>query len=359
MTTEVATAPDFEKAGAIVGKVYEYFGGMMACSSIWLGDKLGLYQHMAGAGPLTSAEVAVRAGLHERWVREWLSQQAAAGFIDYQGGVTFELSPEAALVFADESTMLSAVGFMDWVPATMSMLDSLPESFRTGVGHKYDDHGAQLAAAMERASAPTNSMLVDAAVPALDGVGPKLEAGALVADVGCGSGGRLVTLAKHYPNSRFRGYDISEFALERGRANAEAAGVTNLTFHNPTSDPMPTDHSIDLVMFGDVVHDLADPDGVFAAVAAALKPDGTVLVIDFAAADTLEENIAHPMATMLFGVSQLICLSSSMSEPGGAGIGTLGLSPGRLQGIAQKAGLTRFRRTDVADPFNAYYEIRP
>lgn len=339
-------------------KVFGYFSGAMVSLSMHLGDRLGLYRTMAGAGPMTSAEVAQRAGLHERWVREWLSQQAAAGLIDYAAG-RFELSPESALVLADESTPASAIGMVASFPDIMPIVEDLPECFRTGMGRKYDAHGQAMAAAMERGTAPTTPIFLDAAIPSLEDIVPKLDAGAKVADIGCGAGGRLIALAARYPKSTFRGYDISEHALALARKNAAKAGVTNLTFHNPDSDPLPADASFDLVTFGDVVHDLAHPDAVLAAVRKALKPDGTMLVIDVAAGETLEDNLANPMAPLFFGFSQMICLSSSLSEEGGAGIGTLGLSTSRLRAMTEAAGFTRFRTTDVEDIMNAYYEIRP
>jgi ubiquinone/menaquinone biosynthesis C-methylase UbiE len=356
MTT--ATEIDPAKVEEQVMKLLGFMSGALVSFSVALGDRLGLYRSMAGAGPLTSGEVADRAGLHERWVREWLSQQAAAGFIDYADG-RFELSPETAVVLADESTPASGIGFVAALPSLVPIFDDLPECFRTGMGRKYDAHGAAMAAAMERTSAPTTPIFTDVAIPSLDGVVPKLEAGARVADIGCGAGGRLIALAARYPNSTFRGYDISEHALALARENAAKAGVTNLTFHNPDHDPLPPDASFDLVTFGDVVHDLAHPEMVLGAVRKALKPDGTMLVIDVAAGETLEDNLANPMAPLFFGSSMMICLSSSMSEEGGAGIGTLGLSTARLQSMTEAAGFTRFRTTDVEDVMNAYYEVRP
>jgi ubiquinone/menaquinone biosynthesis C-methylase UbiE len=212
---------------------------------------------------------------------------------------------------------------------------------------------------MQRATATTTSVFTDAAIPSLDGVVPKLEAGAKVADVGCGAGGRLIALAERYPNSQFHGYDISSVAIELANKNLAASGLKNLRFHNAEHDPLPGDASFDLVTFGDVVHDLAHPVAVLTAARKALKPDGTMLVIDVAAGETLEENIAHPMGAMFYGFSQLICMSSSLSEEGGAGIGTLGLSKSLLQRMCGEAGFTRFGTTDVEDMMNSYYEVRP
>ena len=359
MSEGTMIVPDPARVEEMAGKAFGYLTGTVVSIGVWLGDQLGIYRAMAGAGPLTSDALAARTGLNERWVREWLSQQAAAGLIEHRGDLSFELSPEGAIVLADESTMASAIGMFGFLPAGFSIALDLPECFRTGLGRKYDAHGESMAKAMQRASASTNGLFTDVAIPALEGVAQKLEAGGKVADIGCGAGGRLIAAAQLYPHSSFHGYDISEIALDIARQEAASAGVRNIAFHNPDSDPLPADGSFDLVTFGDVVHDLAFPDRVLSAVRQSLKPDGTVLVIDFAAGETLEDNLAHPMAPLFYGFSQLVCMSSSLSEAGGAGIGTLGLSPSRLKSLCEGAGFTRFRITEVADPMNSYYEIRP
>jgi ubiquinone/menaquinone biosynthesis C-methylase UbiE len=354
----IATAINPAKVEEQAGKVFGYLGGTMVSLSIYLGDQLGIYRAMAGAGPLTSEAAATKAGLHERWVREWLLQQASAGIIDYLGDGKFELSAETALVVADESTPASAIGMFGFVPSAMAIAQDLPECFRTGKGRKYDAHGRDMATAMERATASTMSVFKDAAIPSLEGVVEKLTAGAKVADIGCGAGGRLIALAAKYPKSTFHGYDISEVALAVARENMAAAGISNLQFHNPEKEPLPGDASFDLVSFGDVVHDLAKPVEVLSAVRKALKPDGTLLVIDIAAPESLEDCIAHPMAPLFYGFSQLICMSSGLSEEGGAGIGPMGLPPSKLKAMTDQVGFTRFRTTDVEDVMNNYYEIR-
>lgn len=356
MTT--ATEVDPARVEELAGKVFGYLGGTMVSIGIYLGDQLGLYRAMAGAGPLTSGETAAKAGLNERWVREWLAHQASAGIVDHKDG-RFALSAEGALILADESTAASGIGMFGFLPSAMAIAQDLPECFRTGMGRKYDAHGREMAEGMQRATAPTMSVFTDAAVPSLDGVVAKLASGARVADIGCGAGGRLIALAAKYPKSQFHGYDISEAALSVAADNKAAAGLPNVAFHNPERDPLPSDGSFDLVTFGDVVHDLAKPVQVLTAARKALKPDGTMLVIDIAAPDTLEECIAHPMAPLLYGFSQLICMSSSLSEEGGAGVGTLGLSPAKLKAMTEQAGFSRFRTTDVEDVMNNYYEVRP
>ncbi len=357
MTT--LTEPNPAKVEEQAGKVFGYLGGTMVSIGIYLGDQLGLYRAIAGAGPVTSEEAAAKAGLNERWVREWMAHQASAGLIDYKGDGRFELSPESALILADESTPASGIGMFGFLPSAMAIAQDLPECFRTGMGRKYDAHGRDMAAAMQRGTSTTTGVFTDAAIPSLEGAVAKLHSGATVADIGCGAGGRLIALAAKYPQSQFHGYDISEAALSLANENKVASGLPNVKFHNPEKDPLPGDGSFDLVTFGDVVHDLAKPVEVLTAARKALKADGTMLVIDIAAPEAFEDRLAHPLAPLFYGFSQLICMSSSLSEEGGAGIGTMGLTPTRLKSMSEQAGFTRFRMTDVADPMNNYYEVRP
>ncbi len=357
--TSTATSPDPGKLEEQSGRIMGYLTGAMVSVGVWLGDELGLYRAMSGAGPVSSSGLALKTGLNERWVREWLAQQASAGLVSHEGAGEFELAAEAALILVDESTPASMIGFFAFLPSMWVQATGLPQCYRTGLGHKYDDHGLDGALSTRRATRPSTGLFLDAAIPSLEGVTTKLEEGAKVADIGCGSGGRLIALAHRYPQSEFRGYDISNIALGLAREETTVAGLSNLTFHNPDTDPLPADNSFDLVMFGDVIHDLAFPERVLRAARKALKPDGTMLVIDVAAGETLEENLANPMAPFLLGISQVICLSSSLSEPGGAGLGTLGLSPSLFRRLCEDAGFTRFRTTDVEDFMNNYYEVRP
>lgn len=358
--TQTPAAFDPQRMEELGGGILGFLGGTMVAGSIFVGDQLGLYKQLDGAGAVTSDELADKSGLSERWVREWLHHQASAGIIDHKGDGKFELSPEAALMLADDSSPASMIGFFSFFPVVAEIFENLPESFRTGIGRKYDDHGAVLPAAMQRATGGTTGSFVDVAIPALDGVVAKLESGAKVADIGCGAGGRMIALGEKHPASSFHGYDTSVHALTLANQNLKKSGLSNVSFHNPDNDPLPPTGEFDLVTFGDVVHDLAHPVPVLTAARNALKDDGTMLVIDFAAAESLEDNLAHPMAPMFYGFSMLMCMASGLSEEGGAGIGPMGLSESRLRGMTEEAGFTRFGTLpDIEDPLNAYYEIRP
>jgi SAM-dependent methyltransferase len=204
------------------------------------------------------------------------------------------------------------------------------------------------------------TMLVPVAIPALDGVAAKLETGAAVADVGCGAGVALIEMAKAYPRSEFHGFEIAKYALERAAANLAESGVCNVTFHDANGDALPADARFDFITTFDCLHDMANPALVIAAIRRAIKPDGTWLIADIKSHPTFEQNLAeNPMAGMMYGFSVLSCMSSALSEPGGAGLGTLGFSEDVARTMTRDAGFTRFRTRDFENPMNAYYEVRP
>lgn len=336
--------------------------GAMTAGMIHLGDRLGLYAALAAAeGPLTTTELAAATGLHERWVREWAYNQAAADLVESDDGERFALTPESSLVLADGTSEVFGMGMFHHLPQTMGALVALPESFRTGLGFDYDAQGPESAAGMERSFEPWNRVhLLPTVLPTLDEVTTKLEAGATAADVGCGAGGAVLLMAEAFPTSSFSGYDISQHALDRAGARLAETGLTNALFYDAAVDGLPSDHSLDLVTTFDCIHDMTDPQGMIDAIRASLADDGTWLLVDIKALDTYGENAAkNPMASLMYGISVLSCLSSALSEPDGAGLGTLGLSASRAEAMARQAGFTRFRRLPVDHAINAFYEVRP
>lgn len=339
--------------------------GAVTAGMIHLGDQLGLYAAMRDAAePLTTGELAERLGLHERWVREWAYNQAAARMIVTvagEGVERFALTPEAAAVLADPDHPAYGMGMFHRLPQTMRALEEMPHSFRSGVGHDYDSHGPQGAVGIERSFEPWNrAHLLPTVLPALDGVVDKLRAGARVADIGCGAGGAVLLMGEAFPASTFAGYDISRYALGRAEEKLEASGLLNVSFHDPRHDPIPSNGTVDLVTTFDCIHDMTHPQEMMAAIRSAVAPDGTWLLVDIKALDTFEQNATkNPMASLMYGISVLSCMSSALSEPGGAGLGTLGLSENRAREMAAAAGFTRFRRLDVDHSVNAFYEVRP
>jgi SAM-dependent methyltransferase len=350
---------DPDRLGAYALRVFGTLDGAVTAAMIHLGGELGLYRGLAN-GPASSHELAERTQLHERWVREWLHNQVAAGLLEVDGE-RFVLPEEARAVLVDESHPAFGMGWFSSLPETMAVLRKLPTSFRTGVGLPYDEFGEHGAVGIERSFAPWyRNFLVPLTLPALEGVVDKLERGAAVADVGCGAGVAVLTMAAAFPKSTFTGYDISIHALARARQKAAALKRKNAHFVDADVTPLPRDHSLDLVTTFDCIHDMTRPASVIASIRESLADDGTWLLVDIKAKPTLAENVAdNPMAAMMYGVSVLTCMSSAMSEPGGEGLGTLGLPEKKARLLAEQAGFTRFRRLDIDHPVNAFYEIRP
>ena len=331
--------------------------------STWLmmehGMKLGLFEAIRDHGPLTSTQLAARLDLNERWVREWLYQQASARVLSHEDGERFFLTPEMVLLVADESTPSTWVPSLEFGYLSAAALQQVPEAMRTGLGRSYDAYDATLLTALDHLLERQIPTQLEQALPALEGVVDKLTAGARAADVGCGSGSRTIAMARDYSKTEWRGYDNSLRALERAEQNLAGSELGNLSFHNADNEPLPSDHSLDLITFFDVIHDMAFPQEALDAAHGALRDDGTVLVYDLNVPEEITARFEVPWAPMLYGASMELCMSSSTSEEGGAGLGTFGLPPSLLEEMSRKAGFTRFRITNVDDLYQNYYEIRP
>jgi 2-polyprenyl-3-methyl-5-hydroxy-6-metoxy-1,4-benzoquinol methylase len=352
---------DLEKLKAYAKLVFGTLGGAMTAAMIHLGDRLGLYRALADGSPVTSDELAAKTGCAERWVREWLRQQGAAGVLEYRGEGRFALSPEGHAVLVDEASPACGVGFFDHFPQTMAIAERLPAAFRSGVGLAYDVFGAEGARGIERGFAPWfRTLLVPLALPQIPGLVERLRDGVEVADVGCGAGVALLEMAKAFPRSTFHGWDISQHALARAEENRRAAGADNASFHDAQRDPLPTTERFTFVTTFDCLHDMTDPAGMVRRIRAALRSDGVWLVCDIKARESYEENVArNPMAAMMYGTSVLTCMSSALSEADGAGLGTLGLPPSVLRRMTEAAGFTHLEALDLGHPVNAFYVVRP
>jgi SAM-dependent methyltransferase len=352
---------DPERLKEYAKSVFGALGGAMTSAMISVGDRLGLYSELADCGPVDSAALAERTGLHERWIREWLFQQGAAGVLDYHGDGRFSLSPEGVAVLANENHPAFGAGFFSSLPQTMAAVERLPEAFRTGLGLPYDAFGPEGARGIERGLAPWfRALLVPMALPRVEDVVARLEAGIQVADVGCGAGVAVIEMARAYPRSEFHGYDISEHALSRARENAKQAGIENAHFHDAASDPLPSDRRFGFVTTFDCLHDMTHPGRVMAAIRSAIDDDGIWLIADIKARETYEENVErNPMAPMMYGTSVMTCMSSALSEPDGLGLGTLGFHPALAREMVEAAGFTRFEPLDLGHPVNAFYLVRP
>ncbi len=355
-----AGTPGPEEIGAFAFRVWGYKQGEMVSLLIHLGDRLGLYRELDGAGALTADELAGRTGLHARWLREWLRGNAAADLLDSGDGERFELTPAGAMVLSRENDSLQFAAGAFGAPPEPGFVDDLAEAFQTGAGMPYDRHGPAGVHRTERMLGPWARLsLVPTILPALDGVDERLAAGALVADVGCGAGVALTTLARAYPASSFHGYELSELAVERARARVSQEGLENVEILHRRAEELPQDSDYSLLITFDCLHDMTRPDSAAAAIRGAIADDGTWLVKEIRCADTWEGNRRNPMLAMFLGFSVSSCMSSALSEPGGAGLGTIGLPPSATEQLAREAGFTRFRVHDFEDPANLYYEIRP
>lgn len=362
--TDQHTEPDPDRLKLFSFGVFSQLSGAVTAGMIHLGDRLGLFVGMAElGGPVTTQQLADHVGLDERWVREWAHNQAAARIIEADTTVAperFSLSPEAVAVLASPDHVAYGMGMFHRFPQTMAALDHMPETFRTGMGHDYDSHGCEGAIGIEKSFEPwMRHHLIDTVLPALDGVVERLDAGATVIDIGCGAGGAVLMMAERFPNSTFVGYDISEHALARANERLVEAGVPNARFVDPRDEAMPTGGSCDLVTTFDCIHDMTHPQEMMSSIKEAVADDGTWLLVDIKGRSSFAENVEkNPMAPLMYGISVLSCLSSAMSAPGGAGLGTLGLPAEKAEQMAQTAGFSQFRKMDIDHSTNSFYEVR-
>jgi SAM-dependent methyltransferase len=355
------TEPDADLVARFSFLVWGYKQGELVSLLIHLGDRLGLYKSMDGAGPLTAVDLARATQLHERWLLEWLRGNAAAGLLASDDGLTFELLPEGAAVLADEHDSLRFAAGAFTAPLDPSVVDDLADAFRTGIGLPYDRLGPSGAHRTERMLGPWARLaLVPQIIPALEGVHERLAAGgAKVADIGCGAGVALTALAEAYPDSTFHGYDLSRHALHRANARVAAMDLDNVELFERRAEEVPADADYDLVLTFDCLHDMTRPADAVRAIRDAIADDGTWLIKDIRCADDWSANRKNPMLAMFLGFSVSSCLSSAMSEPDGAGLGTIGLPPSVAERLVRDAGFTRFEERDFDDPANLFYVVRP
>jgi SAM-dependent methyltransferase len=339
--------------GRAVSDLSAGYGGVM----VSLGNRLGLYKALAGAGPLSAREVASRAGCAERYVREWLNSQVAGGYVDYHAiSDTYELTPEQEFVLANEDSPVFIPNA--WaVPASMWADESKAlEAFRTGKGIPWGDHDGRLfcgVAGFYRNA--YRASLVPEWLPALDGVVAKLKRGARVADIGCGHGHSTVLMAEAFPQSQFHGFDTHPDSVAAARKIAADAGVGGQTsFTTARADRFPGS-DYDLICYFDCLHDMGDPVAAAAHAARSLAPDGTVLLVEPFANDRVEDNIS-PVARLYYAASTTICCAHAISDGGRMVLGAQA-GEARLADVFRKAGFTRFRRA-MATPFNLILEAR-
>lgn len=347
---------DMDAVTAMQRRIWAYRQGQQIQLMMHLGKRLELWTSLRGAGPVTAAQLADTTTLDERWLLEWLRCMAAAEILVSADGLVFELTDEAAAVMAP-SNMLTYAGSAMERPRSPETIDHILTSFRSGVGLSYDDHGADEAAHVEAAFGNWIAhVLVPQFVPQVEGLTEKLEAGARVADVGCGAGSALRLLADAFPNGSYHGYDLSEHAIELAQKRAKESG-SDVAFFAAGSDAMEGEY--DLVLTFDCLHDMTHPDRAVADIRGHIADDGVLLVKEIRSAATFEENRKNPLLAMMYATSIQVCMSSALSEPDGLGLGTMGLHPARLTELMRDGGFSTVTTHSFDDPFNLYYEVRP
>jgi SAM-dependent methyltransferase len=351
-------AIDEAKLEAFMGQMVVDMAAAASAPLVLIGDKLGLYRAMAGAGSLSSGQVAERAGAAERYVREWLANQAAGGYVTYDADAdTYTLPAEQALALADADSPVFLGGAFELMASMFADEPRLVEAFRSGEGVGWHEHDHRLFSGTERFfRGGYSAHLVPEWIPALDGVQAKLESGARVADVGCGHGASTIIMAQAYPASTFTGFDYHDASIERARAAAAAAGVGDrIQFDVASAKDYPGD-GYDLVAVFDCLHDMGDPLGAARHVHETLAPDGTWLIVEPFAGDRLQDNL-NPVGRMYYAASAQVCTPASLSQEVGLALGAQA-GEQRLRDVVTEGGFTRFRRA-TETPFNLVLEARP
>ena len=349
---------DETRLNALMGRLVGEFGALARAPLVILGDRLGLYKAMAGAGPMTADRLSEKTGLRVRYAREWLNAQAASGFVEYgPAEETYALSPEAAMVFAEPESPAFMVGGYDVLAAMFQDLDKIQKAFTNGTGLGWHEHNACLFSGTERFfRAGYNANLEPNWIPALDGVAERLRAGARVADVGCGFGASTIVLAKAYPKSSFVGYDYHEPSIVTARERAREAGVSERVSFEVAGAKTYPGRGFDLVAFFDCLHDMGDPVGAAKHVRQTLAEDGIWMIVEPFANDRVEDNL-NPVGRIYYSASTMVCTPCSLSQDVGLALGAQA-GEKRLREVVSEGGFRRFRRA-AETPFNLVFEARP
>jgi len=349
---------DEGKLNAFIGQMLSDLGGASSIAMVRLGDTLGLYRAIHASGPITSVELAKAAKVDERYLREWLSHQAASNYLSYDPATgRFAMPPEQAMVFANEESPVYMMGGFDLMAAMLDNQPKVQAAFKSGAGVAWGDQAGCMFCAVARFFRPGyHNNLVSSWLPALDGVVKKLEAGARVADVGCGHGWSTVLMAKAFPKSQFFGYDFHPDSIRDATSHAKDHGVAaNAHF----AVGLAKDYSgkdFDLVTCFDCLHDMGDPAGAAAHIRQSLKPDGTWMIVEPMAGDTLQQNL-NPVGRLYYAGSTMICLPTSRSQEVGAALGAQA-GEAKLRETIQSGGFSKVRRA-AETPFNMILEARP
>ncbi len=354
----IAVAIDSAKQEAFVGQVLANTSAAVVTTLAALGDRLGLFKALAASGPATSAEFATRAGIVERYAREWLGGMASAGYVTYDATTgRFALPPEHAAALADEGGPVFFGGIYEMLLGASAVVDRVAEAFRAGGGVPQSAYDERFWDGMERFSSGWfDNLLVQRWLPAIPDVERKLREGGELADIGCGRGRALIRLAQAFPASRFVGYDVFAPSVERATTHAREAGVADRVRFEVRDAAADLPRRFDVITTFDVIHDAVDPVGVLRSIHRGLEPDGIYVCLDANCSHKLEEN-AGPIGSLFHGFSILYCMTTSLAS-GGAGLGTLGLHEHKLRELAAVVGFQDVRLAPIEDPFNNLYTLR-
>lgn len=350
--------PDPAKLEQFMHKMVGDMAAAMSGSLVITGVKLGLYGKLAEMGPATSSELADRLNLDERYVREWLSAQAASNFVDYDAGTNrFSLNPEQAMALANEDSPVYVAPAFELIAAAYIDEPKVSDAFQTGAGVGWHEHHECLFRGCEKFFRPGyRANLVSAWLPALTGVVEKLERGGKVADIGCGAGASTIVMAAAFPNSAFFGFDYHDKSIERAReAAAEAGYLPNVRFEIASAKDAPG-KDYDLVCTFDCLHDMGDPVGAAKHVHEMLKPDGSFMIVEPMAGDSLTDNL-NPVGRMYYSASTMICTPGSKAQEVGLALGAQA-GEARMREVLTQAGFSSVRRA-AETPFNLVLEAKP
>ena len=346
---------DQDKLNGLIGQILGDLGGAFSVPLVRMGAELGLYRALNEKGPMTVAQMAAATGCAERYLKEWLSAQAASSYIAYDEGTgTFSLPPEQAMIFAEESSPLYMIGAFDSSVAFLNNQDKVQAAFKSGEGLGWGDQSTCLFCAVARFFRPGYvNNLVSQWLPALDGVVEKLKAGAAVADVGCGHGVSTVLMAQAFPNSTFTGFDFHPNSIAAAKSHADAHDVTNVNFQTGLAKEFPGQY--DLVTFFDCLHDMGDPTGAARHVKSALKPGGSWMIVEPMAGDSLTSNL-NPVGRLYYSASTMVCVPTSLAQETGLALGAQA-GQAKLTEVITAGGFGKVRRA-TETPFNMVLEAR-
>ena len=346
-----------EKLHELLGKVVVEMGAAANGPLITIGDKLGLYTTLSEQGPMNSAELASATGTAERYVREWCSAQAASGYINYnEEADNFSMSPEQSMAFGNRNSPVFMTGAFYAITSLYHDEPKMMEAFKTGEGVSWGNHNKCLYCGTEKFFSPSyEGNLIQSWIPSLEGVEEKLKNGAKVADIGCGHAASTIIMAKAYPNSTFYGYDYHGDSIEQAKLRAQDAGVSNVTFEVTTAKDAPGS-DFDFITFFDCLHDMGDPSGACSHAKDMLKDDGSCMIVEPFALDSLQENL-NPVGRAFYAFSTQLCVPCSLNQEVGLALGAQA-GEKRLKEAIMGGGFTRFRKA-TETPFNLILEARP